>query len=169
MSGTKHGWESEEQEKAQGSNAKRPAKACTWRLQHYKGTEAAARAHDDNGGDASETQHRSSGIKRENSCANERAQGFPCTLSGTPPAAFAIRKTRDLRHDYDKGFPAREEKETRGAYGGERRTEAHAEETGARRRAQGAQAHPPEPGQITLRPQSVTGGGLCPVECVAGT
>ena len=54
-----------------------------------------------------------------------------------------------------KASPAREEKETRGAYGGERKTGAHAEEAGTRRRAQGAQAHLPEPGQITLRPQSV--------------
>ena len=54
-----------------------------------------------------------------------------------------------------KASPAREEKETRGACGGERRAGAHAEETGARRRAQGAQAHPPEPGQIALRPQNV--------------
>ena len=54
-----------------------------------------------------------------------------------------------------KASPAREEKETRGACGGERRTGAHAEETGARKRAQGAQARPPKPGQITLRPQSV--------------
>lgn len=53
-------------------------------------------------------------------------------------------------------------------HGKRKKRGAHAEETGARRRAQGAQAHPPEPGQITLRPQSVTGGGLCPVECVAG-
>ena len=40
-------------------------------------------------------------------------------------------------------------------HGKRKKRGAHAEETGARRRAQGAQAHPPEPGQITLRPQNV--------------
>ena len=64
----------------------------------------------------------------------KRMQGFPCTLSGTRSAAFAIRKTHDLGHGYGRNSPAREEKETRGACGGERRTGAHAEETGARRR-----------------------------------
>lgn len=40
-------------------------------------------------------------------------------------------------------------------HGKRKKRGAHAEKTGARRRAQGAQAHPPEPGQITLRPQNV--------------
>lgn len=116
-------------------------------------------------------QRRSTDRRESNAKAVARTKGrkaSPCTLSGTRSAAFAIRKTHDSGHGYGKSSPAREEKETRGAYGGERRTGAHAEEAGTRRRAQGAQAHLPEPGQITLRPQSVTRGGLCPVECVAG-
>ena len=40
-------------------------------------------------------------------------------------------------------------------HGKRKKRGAHAEKTGARRRTQGAQAHPPEPGQITLRLRSV--------------
>ena len=113
-------------------------------------------------------QRRSTDRREPNAKTVARTKGrkaSPCTLSGTRSAAFAIRKTHDLGHGYGKNSPAREEKETRGACGGERRTGAHAEETGARRRAQGAQAHPPEPGQITLRPQSVRTGNPTSPKC----